>query len=197
MVFDERAKVTVLFGGYLGNLGSSPLGDTWVWNGEEWSQLNIAGPSPRAYHQMAFDNDRGITVLDGGYPATGMNNYNGPDWALTLCPPDTDGDGVPDDEDACPDSDLSANLSIGGCDTGLSSKMVANGCTMADEVKQCADRAANHGDFVSCVSAASGHWLADNLIAQSAKGAVMRCAAHAVIPSEIQEKAKGSGRHVR
>ena len=43
---------TVLFGG--DNRGSSLLGDTWEWDGNDWTQANDVGPGGRSGHAMAF-----------------------------------------------------------------------------------------------------------------------------------------------
>jgi len=67
MAFDERRGVTVLFGGD-DALDSThpPLGDTWEWEGTDWTLRSTTGPSPRYFHAMAYDRDRGVVVLHGG-----------------------------------------------------------------------------------------------------------------------------------
>ena len=70
---------------------------------------------------------------------------------------DTDGDGVPDDVDECPNSDFSPTVLINGVNTGIANTDVnPAGCTFADIVTEmidtCLDDAKNHGQFVSCVS---------------------------------------------
>jgi hypothetical protein len=70
---------------------------------------------------------------------------------------DTDGDGVADESDDCPASDLSSTVFINGVNTGISNTAAnAVGCTLADLLQDivdvCADGAKNHGKFVSCVS---------------------------------------------
>ena len=42
------------------------VGDTWQWDGADWTQLADTGPSPRAGHQVAFDRHRSRLVLFGG-----------------------------------------------------------------------------------------------------------------------------------
>ena len=57
---------TLLFGGYR---GTTPLGDTWLWDGTRWKQLTFppnARPSPRWRVGLAFDSSRGKAVLFGG-----------------------------------------------------------------------------------------------------------------------------------
>jgi hypothetical protein len=79
----------VLFGGYA---GQSALDDTWVWDGVRWTQAQVAGPSARADHAMAYDSDRGVAVLFGGDPAEGGTSdlpffndfweWNGTRWSM-------------------------------------------------------------------------------------------------------------------
>lgn len=68
MVYDRARRVTVLFGGAA--VGSPPslivLGDTWEWDGDDWSLASIDGPTPRLRTALAFDVRRGVTVLFGG-----------------------------------------------------------------------------------------------------------------------------------
>ena len=45
---------------------------------------------------------------------------------------DSDGDGIPDDEDNCPNSDLSDTVVIDGCDSGVANTLLSDGCTIAD-----------------------------------------------------------------
>jgi hypothetical protein len=93
LVFDSARGETVLFGGNpVGIMGSgSPLGDTWVWNGTNWTQRTPAAVPPvRCLHAMAYDSARGKTVLFGGAAAIPSINtplladtweWNGANWA--------------------------------------------------------------------------------------------------------------------
>ena len=45
---------------------------------------------------------------------------------------DTDGDGVNDADDACPESDLSPTIVSDGEDTGVSNDLLGDGCTISD-----------------------------------------------------------------
>ena len=69
MVYDEKRKTLVLFGGLTVMFPAVqiPLGDTWEWNGLAWSRLNVKGPEPRWGHQMAYDHSMGTILLFGGY----------------------------------------------------------------------------------------------------------------------------------
>lgn len=92
-------------------------------------------------------------------------------------PCDSDGDGIFDDVDACPDSDLSVTVVIGGCDSGVSNTLFANGCTISDLVGQCAANSVNHGQFVSCVADLANSLKSGGVITGKQKGALQSCAA--------------------
>jgi hypothetical protein len=67
-VFDTHRSVGVLFGGSSadGNAGSY-LGDTWEWDGAQWTQQGVQGPGLRWIHQaLAYDPKRRKAVLFGG-----------------------------------------------------------------------------------------------------------------------------------
>jgi hypothetical protein len=94
---------------------------------------------------------------------------------------DTDGDGVPDYEDECPDSDLSETVIIDGYHSGVGNILVDNGCSISDLIDQCADGAENHGEFVSCVSGVTNGLKASGYISGKEKGKIQSCAARANI----------------
>jgi hypothetical protein len=89
MAYDSARGVTVLFGGtsYLGRI---PNNETWEWNGTTWTQRSLTGtsPSPRTRFAMAYDSDRGVTVLHGGRTGIDPNSvlndetweWNGSTW---------------------------------------------------------------------------------------------------------------------
>ena len=97
-------------------------------------------------------------------------------------PSDSDGDGIPDDEDDCPDSDLTETIVIGDCDSGVLNHLFDDGCTMSDLIAECAESASNHGQFVSCVSQLTNEWKSAGLITGHGKGAIQSCAAQSTIP---------------
>lgn len=95
---------------------------------------------------------------------------------------DVDDDGVADDEDECPDSELSEVLVLAECDTGVINHLFASGCTFFDRIFICGEEARNHGEFVSCVAHLTNEWRSLGLITGHEKGEVQRCAAQAPIP---------------
>jgi hypothetical protein len=95
---------------------------------------------------------------------------------------DTDGDGVPDDVDACPASDLSATVVIDGCDSGVINSLGTDGCTISDLAAMCADGTKNHGQYVSCVSHLTNDLKKAGVITGREKGAITSCAGQANLP---------------
>ncbi len=97
-------------------------------------------------------------------------------------PVDSDGDGVPDVEDDCPESDLNPTIVIDDCETGVENEMLDDGCTMADLITQCAEDVVDHGAFVRCVSNLTNLWKCRKIINGREKGAIMTCAAQSSLP---------------
>lgn len=95
---------------------------------------------------------------------------------------DTDGDGIADDDDACPSSDLSATVVIDGCDSGVDNTLGADGCTLSDLVGMCVEGAKNHGKYVSCVAQLTNDLKKAGIITGAEKGAITSCAAQANLP---------------
>lgn len=79
MATDLARGRIVLFGGESNGCAATPgtasaCGDTWFWNGTEWSiapSTPGASPSPRYGHAMAYDEARKRVVLSGGASTNG------------------------------------------------------------------------------------------------------------------------------
>jgi hypothetical protein len=76
MAYDPVHQRVILVGGFPGDENcNNYFGDTWAWDGTQWTLLVDAasGPGPRGDCSMAFDEARGVLVLYGGYrnPCTG------------------------------------------------------------------------------------------------------------------------------
>jgi hypothetical protein len=93
--------------------------------------------------------------------------------------PDADGDGIADDEDCNPNSNMSPTIVIGGNNSGVPNRLFNNGCTMADLIARAAAAASTHGGFVSAVAQLTNAWQAAGLITGAQKGAVENAAAKA------------------
>jgi Concanavalin A-like lectin/glucanases superfamily len=95
---------------------------------------------------------------------------------------DRDGDGVPDSQDACPSSVLTASVAIDGCDSGAPNAVLPNGCSVADEVARCAAAASSHGQFVSCVARVGSDARRAGIMSGQQVGALQGCAARSKFP---------------
>jgi hypothetical protein len=140
---------------------------------------NIGGTLPDIDASVVRFGDRS---LNDGIGATGtVHEIRIFDMALSEDQlNDSDGDGIPDSEDVCPDSDPSDTVIIDGCDSGVGNQLFDDGCTISDLVVACADDVSNHGEFVSCVAALSNDLKETGSIAGGRqKGAIRNCAAQA------------------
>jgi hypothetical protein len=78
LAFDAARGRTVLFGGLTGAT-TTALGDTWLWDGADWTQVFPAhSPGARWHTRMAYDAARGRIVLFGGGSQTSA--YPGDTW---------------------------------------------------------------------------------------------------------------------
>lgn len=66
--YDPVRDRTVVFAGYDGTF----LGDTWEYNGSDWTLVNNQGPSNRCGSVMVFDAARGKIMLFGGQQVGGL-----------------------------------------------------------------------------------------------------------------------------
>src|SRR5690606_21915178 len=66
---DEGRGAVVLVGG-LPQPNTSPVAETWVWNGANWKRVESDHPSPRTGAKAAYDSERGLAVLLGGVSPT-------------------------------------------------------------------------------------------------------------------------------
>ncbi len=90
---------------------------------------------------------------------------------------DQDGDGVLNDQDICPNSDLSETVVIGSCDSNVTNIVMENGCTISDEILSCVSGSTNHGQFVKCVSNVTNRLKKEGIITGKEKGKIKKCAA--------------------
>lgn len=95
MAYDPISKNVVLFGGNRVLFGTesdtaSFLNDMWSWDGQEWRELDVEAPSPRAEAATTYRSDARRIVLFGGYRNEGANRirlgdtweWDGKAWVL-------------------------------------------------------------------------------------------------------------------
>jgi thermitase len=112
-------------------------------------------------------------------------NVIGGDGCSPICQiegQDADGDGVPDEEDACPNSILDPTVVIDGCDSQVSNALLSEGCTISDEIEECGANANKHGAFRRCVSKLGDSLQKDGVLTGPEKDEILSCAGQADIP---------------
>gem|GEM_PF-1063302 len=85
LCYDAKAKQVVLFGGF--DKRGTPLSDTWGWDGVKWFLLAVSGPPARKWPAMAYDPQRGETILFGGLGGAGRSQPPFADswrWSVNL-----------------------------------------------------------------------------------------------------------------
>ncbi len=164
-------------------------------NGQSVTSIVFTGTNPNgtlASHPLGLLTPTGINtgftspvVLASTWIKNGQHhpfNNSFPLYALSseLTVPegeDNDGDGVPDDVDNCPNSDLGESIMIDDCDTEVANMLLDDdGCTMTDRIAECAEGVTTHREFVSCVPQLANDWKRDGLISGREKGRIHRCA---------------------
>jgi hypothetical protein len=91
---------------------------------------------------------------------------------------DTDNDGIPDDRDSCPNSNLEPIIMIGSCDTGVQNQVLENGCTMSDLIAGCSANTKNQFALLKCVNQLTQQWKSYG-IGLKEKWAILKCAFNA------------------
>lgn len=146
---------------------TSSFSDSWLMNPGllelKFTYSQIPSPTIPGRHIQIFRDNTGIG--DDGFLLR-----------VTLVQ-DADGDGVPDDVDACFDSDLSQTVVIDGCDSSVANMLFDDGCTIADLIDELASSASNHGDFVSAVAHLTNDLKKDGVISGEEKGMIQSCGA--------------------
>lgn len=90
---------------------------------------------------------------------------------------DSDSDGIVDEEDDCPNSNMDQTVQVANCNSGIFNILYSNGCTLSDSIDECSSDDINHGEFVRCVSNQLNTLKKADLITGREKGIIQRCAA--------------------
>ena len=88
--YDPNGQAVLMFGGHDWNeivSGAGPKGDTWSFDGNDWTQLSpTTVPPARQGHRMVHDRNRGTVVMFGGSGGPGVGElgdmweWDGIDW---------------------------------------------------------------------------------------------------------------------
>jgi hypothetical protein len=156
----------------------------WYWvTGESWTYSNWYAEQPNNQPGATPEERLQFFGPDGQWNDLGKLDSNLGGYVIERNTNlDHDSDGIADNEDQCPNSELSATVVIDGCDSGVPNTVFPSGCTIPDLIATCAEGARNHGQFMSCAS----HLIKDlkkaGTITGRQKRAIQSCSAQANIP---------------
>lgn len=156
-------------------------------------------PEPAEYTGSAAGSGFGaaVVVLPGLGFAIGEPAAAGGAVHVYTAAVDTDGDGVPDIDDHCPDSILTPTVVFGDEDTGVENRVDEDGCSIADLFAALEPESGwkNHGQFVSSSVKLVKSLLRDGTIDKSEAKLLKTGAAHSNVgkptkPAKPQKPAK-------
>jgi hypothetical protein len=115
--------------------------------------------------------------------------------AIECYPLDNDGDGVNNDDDAYPDSNMNPTVGLGACVTTVANQVLPNGATFNDLLAATAADATSHGALVHAVTQLSNGWKHAGLISGRDHGAITSCVARSKSDkSDKSDKSMKSGK---
>jgi hypothetical protein len=139
--------------------------DLTVLHGATYETFTIREPEPGEWQVRLY----GADIPEGGEPYTFST--------VAIESPDSDGDGVPNDEDAYPDSDMRANVHVRANETGVANLVLGNGATFNDLIGTAAENSRNRGALVSAVRALANDWKRAGLVTGRQTGEITSAAA--------------------
>ena len=88
---------------------------------------------------------------------------------------DRDNDGILDNEDICPDSDLTPTVVINDCDSGVENQLLKDGCTISDLVKECEANTSDAREFEGCITQLTETLKNEEIITSQQVGEIQQC----------------------
>jgi hypothetical protein len=107
-----------------------------------------------------------------------------PGYIINFTPDDLDGDGVPNEQDNCENSNILPTVIIKGCDAGVTNVVFPDGCTMSDLLGECYANSTNNGQFVSCGEHYINDWYNIGLITNAERRDIKTCMMNAYLPTD-------------
>lgn len=145
--------------------------------------LNLTGPSQSLFESTAefprfVSSPRYVnaTLFSSVETAAGDDvlYISGTVTEINYLTQDSDADGVLDDVDACPASDLSTTVFVGDNDTGVINHVDNVGCSIADKLQACSVEGNSKGAQVSCASELANQLRKEGIISNRDHGALIR-----------------------
>ncbi|MCA9054177.1 MAG: hypothetical protein KDA75_10095 [Planctomycetaceae bacterium] len=137
----------------------------------ELSIFDSSGTAVGTWTLSSLTDVIGVTVGGNRYGWFATNEF-GVSLAFdnTMKVSDTDGDGVSDSLDDCPESDFREFVDVGAGPTSIENAAIGvdtNGCTLQDYVNACEANAGSHGEYVSCITQLANVLQQDGVISKS------------------------------
>ena len=155
------------------------LGSTWVNNSDYYNGVYFGVKSIEAITKIVISSDY-------YYGYEGVDNVS-----FGACN-DFDGDGVLNENDAHPNSDMSEYININGCYPNVKNKMVKNGSTMMDQINDLIAQINSeyngqnyktlHSKFVTKLAQITYGWRTSKLITATQRTQISTCASNSNIP---------------
>lgn len=98
---------------------------------------------------------------------------------------DTDGDGVPDDEDLMPNSNMEETVVIEDCDSSVENTALGDGYMFSDRIDELeAGEYKNHGQYVKASAQYLASLVKDEILSNEEKDLIMECVGSSSIGKE-------------
>lgn len=149
-----------------------------VYDGEVNISRKHSSSDLSALLDVVTDMPHPVTIEEWDHSSIYGRNIIGQDmiWfngtIASLIPGDSDGDSIPNDLDACPESNLSESVSIGSIDTKVDNSLLGNGCTIIDMIETIEYMEDIHGSQVSDVSMFLNDMKSEGIISGRDKGKI-------------------------
>ena len=179
-VRDTAAGVARLYvDGVLERSVTDPTGTFLEVNAIPWNIGNTSGSSSKFPWSGFLDE---VSIYNQALSVAEIQAIFTAGSAGKCFPGDRDRDGLGDDEDVCPASDLRSTVLIDACDTAVPNPVFPSGCTIADLIVPCAENAHKHNTFVRCVAELTNKMQRITIITGEQTDALRSCAAQANLP---------------
>lgn len=123
-----------------------------------------------------------VTLLATAVDANDSTRTNSSTVSFIVASADSDSDGVLDDQDACPLSNVDPTVRVEACDSGVGNHIFPDGCSIADEVGSLQSAAKNHGEFVSSTSHYTRELVNLGVLVNQEAASIQRCVAKSKAP---------------
>ena len=110
-------------------------------------------------------------------------------------PMDSDGDGVLDPDDQCPDSILTPTVVLGTCDSGVPNTLLSTGCTISDLLAACqANPLLPKSKVKKCMKQTLDSLKKQGVITEKQKKAIEKCVKkyYSKKPKSVKPKSKSA-----